>query len=136
MHLKKKTGKRGGKALQKPKQEPVAKKASYVTISKSIRTTRKSCTNVSGLDQFGINLKNASQLFRKKFACGANVLKDGSIELQGDLTGEVKDFILQQEWGIQSKHIIATDDGKKHKTRKKNQRPRGRGGKQKVLVDQ
>jgi len=100
-----------------------------VTISISQRTQRKSCTTVSGLESFGVKLKPASQLFRKKFACGSNVVAEGAIEIQGDVGNDLVDLITSQDdWGISEDDIVVLEEGKKVKTRKKNQRPRGKKG--------
>jgi density-regulated protein DRP1 len=62
-------------------QEPAKKKKekkekeSVLTVELVSRNKRKSITMVSGLDSFNIDLKEASKLFGKKFACGASVVK-------------------------------------------------------------
>ncbi len=71
-------------------------------------------TIVSGLDKYGkntmnkitidIKLKEASKKFGKKFACGASVIDEVSIELQGDVPHDLMEYI-QQEYP-QVKQII------------------------------
>jgi translation initiation factor 1 (eIF-1/SUI1) len=44
-----------------------------------------------------IKLKDAAKKFGKKFACGASVVDDNSIELQGDVPHDLMEY-LQQEY--------------------------------------
>jgi translation initiation factor 1 (eIF-1/SUI1) len=49
----------------------------------------------------GVSAKDASKLFRNKFAAGATVQKDGSIDIQGDFKREVVEILLgTEEWGV------------------------------------
>jgi len=140
----KKRQKRGGKGQTKPAknakeegdEEVEEKSGAKVIISIAQRTNRKSCTTILGLEHFGVKLKVASQLFRKKFACGANVVGEGAIEVQGDFGDDLIELIKSQDdWGITDDDIVVQDEGKKLKTRKKNTRPRGKKGKAGKILD-
>eukprot|EP01088_Endostelium_zonatum_P017821 TRINITY_DN5459_c0_g1_i1.p1 TRINITY_DN5459_c0_g1~~TRINITY_DN5459_c0_g1_i1.p1 ORF type:complete len:297 (+),score=114.22 TRINITY_DN5459_c0_g1_i1:136-1026(+) len=127
----KKKQKRGGKGqVKQPKEaenddDDESKK---VIISLAHRTARKTCTTVHNLEKFGVNLKSASQIFRKKFACGSNVVAEGAVEIQGAFGDDLIDLICEQEWGITEDDIEELEEGKKVKTRKKNTRPKGKKG--------
>ncbi len=69
-----------------------------VLITKQTRTKKKSLTCVSGLDEFGVKLKDLAKILGKKFACGAAVVEGSvpgseEIAIQGDFQQELADFI-------------------------------------------
>jgi density-regulated protein DRP1 len=69
-----------------------------VLITKQTRTKKKSLTCVSGLDEFGVKLKDLAKLLGKKFACGAAVVEGAvpgseEIAIQGDFQEELAEFI-------------------------------------------
>merc|ERR1711998_462704 len=71
-----------------------------VTVEKITRNKRKFTTVVTGLEHFGVKLKDASKVFKKKFSCGCAVVKGeagkpDSIEIQGDFQDDVLDMIAE-----------------------------------------
>lgn len=121
----KKRRKRGGKGVPKPKKEEP--RAGPVEISKAQRSKNKWVTTVGGLEQRGVNLKQACTIIRKKLGTGATINKEeGTIEIQGDVTDEVSDIITgQAEWKIDEDDIEDMGECKAKKTRSKNARPKG-----------
>jgi density-regulated protein len=71
-----------------------------VTIARTQRSKHKFITVVSGLENFGIKLPEASKAFGKKFACGASVIKtpDGGeeIDVQGDVADDLAEFLEEK----------------------------------------
>ena len=43
-----------------------------------------------------IDVKDAAKKFGKKFACGASVIDDNAIEIQGDIAMELIEYITEQ----------------------------------------
>jgi len=81
------------------------------------------------LENYGISLKDACATIKKKLGTGANVNKEEStIDIQGDVTNDVMDLILQQtDWKIPEDCVQFLSDGKKVKSRSGggNARPKG-----------
>jgi len=92
-----------------------------IIIAKTQRNKRKYITTVSGLEAFGIKLSEASKLFSKKFSCGASVVKNPTgteeIDVQGDVSEDMVDFILEKWTSVDSKSIYLLEDGKKARAR-------------------
>lgn len=105
----KKRQKRGGKShlKAKPKKEPVD-----IKVARVPRAKRKYMTRVSGLGSFDINLKKASKLFAQKFSCGSTVSGD-EIMIQGDVTDDVIDLILETWTEIDDSQVIDIGEVKK-----------------------
>ena len=87
-----------------------------MVISRLSRSRRKFVTVVTGLDKHNINLKAAAKKFRQKFACGATVLKSTQeVEIQGDVTYEMAEFLLEA-FDVLTKYDIGFgEDGRKRK---------------------
>jgi density-regulated protein DRP1 len=68
------------------------------------------------LGSFGIKLTDASKLFSKRFSCGSGPSKshEDTVEVQGDFSNEIVDFILNQ-WKdkIKPDQIFFLEEGKK-----------------------
>ncbi|KAL6067724.1 Density-regulated protein [Balamuthia mandrillaris] len=98
----KKRQKRGGKGTAKAKKKDQGPpEDAMVGIFRSQRGKRKFVTTITGLGTFGVNLKDASSLFKKKLGCGASVnAEDGTIDIQGDVLNDVTEIISSQAWGV------------------------------------
>ena len=118
--LTSKVSKRAMKASKK-KSNAASKVKCGVIIERSQRSKRKFNTIVRGLETFEIDLKKASKLFGKKFACGSAVSKSASggkeIIIQGDVAYELIDF-LEEEYEIDPS-CVRTTDKKKGKKKKR-----------------
>nr|CAB3237374.1 density-regulated protein-like [Phallusia mammillata] len=98
----KKRQKRGGRGNVKAKQK---KEPDVVKLARIPRGKRKFVTRVTGLATFDINLKKASKLFAQKFSCGSSVSGDDEIIIQGDVTDDLIDLILETWNEIDEDHI-------------------------------
>ena len=97
-------------------QEEEGAKAKGLTITRTNRNTRKTITNVAGLEHFpDVDVKEASKLLGKKFACGASVTKGATgkdeIDIQGDFSHEVATF-MTEKFDVDAELIKLVDKGK------------------------
>ncbi|ATY63436.1 Density-regulated protein DRP1 [Cordyceps militaris CM01] len=92
---------------------------SIITIKRIERNKRKFVTAVIGLETFGLDLKKCAKDFGKKFATGSSVTKVPSggeeIVVQGDVSDELEEFILEKYKDIPEDNIELVDDKKKKK---------------------
>ncbi|KAK4231045.1 putative translation machinery-associated protein 22 [Podospora fimiseda] len=90
---------------------------SVVTIKRIERNKRKYVTSVSGLEAFGLDLKKVAKDFGKKFATGSSVTKVPSggeeIVVQGDVSDEIEEFLLEKYKEIPEDNIELVEDKKK-----------------------
>ncbi|RCI15361.1 hypothetical protein L249_6507 [Ophiocordyceps polyrhachis-furcata BCC 54312] len=111
----KKTAK--AEAAEKKEADKLAK--SVVTIKRIERNKKKFVTAIVGLEAFGLDLKKVAKDFGKKFATGSSVTKVPSggeeIVVQGDVSDEVEEFILEKYKEIPEDNIELVDDKKKKK---------------------
>ncbi|KAH8676328.1 translation initiation factor SUI1 [Xylariales sp. PMI_506] len=93
---------------------------SVVTIKRVERNKRKYVTAVSGLEAFGLDLKKMAKEFGKKFATGSSVTKVPSggeeIVVQGDVSDEIEEFLLEKYKDIPEDNIELVDDKAKKKS--------------------
>lgn len=102
---------------KKPDKKKKAK-AKGLTITRTSRNKKKTITNVAGLEHFADaikDVKEASKMLGKKFACGASVTKGATgkdeIDIQGDFSHEVAAFIAEK-FGVDPEMIKLVDKGK------------------------
>ncbi len=101
--------------VKKAEEAPAPKKKSSpkVIISRSQRSKRKFLTVVTGLDAYQVASKEACSAFKKKFACGVSQVKGtDEIEIQGDVTYEIAEFIAETWPQISPKNIKFGDEAK------------------------
>lgn len=84
---------RGGKA-QGPKAKKQAEKK--LEVFRSNRGKKKFVTSVVGMATFGVDLKEASKTFSKKFACSSSVTGPDEIVVQGDVKDEIIELIPEK----------------------------------------
>lgn len=84
---------RGGKA-----QGPKAKKQleRKLEVYRSNRGKKKFVTVIVGMGTFEVDLKEASKLFSKKFACSSSVTGPDEIVVQGDVKDELIELIPER----------------------------------------
>ncbi|KOS21056.1 Translation machinery-associated protein 22 [Escovopsis weberi] len=91
--------------------------SSVVTIKRIERHKKKFVTAVIGLEAFGLDLKKVAKDFGKKFATGSSVTKVPSggeeIVVQGDVSDEIEEFILEKYKEVPEDNIEFVDDKKK-----------------------
>lgn len=103
----------GGKVKKK---EPIC-----VTVERLSRNKRKSTTVVIGLERFGVDLKAAAKVFKKKFSCGcAHVKGDAGkpdeIDIQGDFLDEVCGMLAEhKDFTDVPEEVIYIKEGSKKK---------------------
>jgi density-regulated protein DRP1 len=80
-----------------------------VIIEVKERGKRRHVTTVTGLDSFGVKLKEAASALGKKFGAGATVSKSPTgiqeIDVQGDVAYDLPDLLLQL-YDVPKKAII------------------------------
>mmetsp|Transcript_13183 Transcript_13183/g.15091 ORF Transcript_13183/g.15091 Transcript_13183/m.15091 type:complete len:401 (+) Transcript_13183:124-1326(+) len=90
-----------------------------VTIERVSRSKRKFITVVVGLDMFDVKLKEAAKKLGKRFACSASINKlpsgGQSIDIQGDITYELPEVLLDYFPSVDKEKIYTVEDGKKNK---------------------
>lgn len=102
-------------------EQKVAEKraTSTIVIKRIERNKRKYVTAVSGLEAFDLDLKKVSKEFGKKFATGSSVTKVPSggeeIVVQGDVSDEIEEFLLEKYKQIPEDNFEFVDDKKKKK---------------------
>lgn len=113
-----KDAKKKAAQAEKAEQKQADKMAnSVVTIKRVERNKRKHVTAVSGLEAFGLELKKVAKEFGKKFATGSSVtrLPSGGEEIvvQGDVSDEIEEFLLEKYKEIPEDNIELVEDKKK-----------------------
>ena len=91
-------------------------KAPKVLVTMKRRNKRKFTVNISGLDMFGVKLKEAAKKFSKKFACSSTVTKNDmggkEVVMQGDFSQDLGNIIVQMSPAITIDRIFfATKTG-------------------------
>ena len=74
--------------------ETIAKESQTIVVGIEKRKFGKLETTIEGIDEKEINIKDLAKKLKSKFACGGT-LKNGKIELQGDHTQRVKEYLIQ-----------------------------------------
>jgi len=111
--------KKAAKAETAEKKIAATIASSKVIIKRVERNKRKYVTAVSGLEAFGLENKKVAKDFGKKFATGASVTKVPSggeeIVVQGDVSEEIEEFLLEKYPVIPEDNIELVEDKKKKK---------------------
>ena len=101
---------RGGKA-QGPKAKKQAEKK--LEVFRSNRGKKKYVTVIVGMATFNVDLKDASKLFSKKFACSSSVTGPDEIVVQGDVKDDIIEFIPEKFSEIDPDLIVDGGDQKR-----------------------
>jgi density-regulated protein DRP1 len=90
---------------------------SKVIIKRVERNKRKYVTAVQGMEHFGYDLKKVAKELGKKFATGSSVTKlpggGDEITVQGDLSVDIEDYILDVYKQVSDFNIELVEDKKK-----------------------
>jgi translation initiation factor 1 len=79
--------------------ETLAKSAQKINVEKVSKKYGKWVTQVSGMDNKSINLRDIAKQLKSELACGGTI-KNNVIELQGDHVKKVKEKLI--EMGFQA----------------------------------
>ncbi|UKK02069.1 hypothetical protein MACK_001423 [Theileria orientalis] len=95
----------------KSKKKPAKETPAEIVIQKAARTKRKAITSVTGLHLFGVKLDEASKLFSKQFATGANVVKGvpgqvDRVDIQGDVEEQLVELLTTKYPEITEDKIV------------------------------
>ena len=105
------------KAAAVEQRQSERKAAAKVLIKRVERNKRKFVTVVSGLEEHGIDLKKVAKEFGKRFATGSSVTKTAAggeeITVQGDVSDEIYDFLVENHQDIPEDNIDCVDERKK-----------------------
>ncbi|KAF2674795.1 density-regulated protein DRP1 [Microthyrium microscopicum] len=109
--------KKAAKASAAESREAEKRATSKVLIKRVERSKRKYVTAVQGLEAFGLDIKKVAKDFGKKFATGSSVTKipggGEEITIQGDLSAEIEDFVLETWTQIPEDNIEVIEAKKK-----------------------
>jgi len=100
------------KATKKKKKVGIAPE---VIVQKSQRKGRKQVTVVYGLDLFGIKIQDVAKVCKKKFSCGAALVKApdqrDTLEVQGDRIQALAQY-LRDDFNVPMDRIFTMDESK------------------------
>ena len=109
--------KKAAKASAQETRDAEKRASSKVTIKRVERNKRKYVTEVSGLENFGLELKKIAKEWGKKFATGSSVTKTASggeeITVQGDVSEDVAEWLQEFHSEIPGDNIEIVEDAKK-----------------------
>ncbi|CAD8048732.1 unnamed protein product [Paramecium sonneborni] len=81
---------------KKKKKKVKVTESEMVYIKVKERNRNKFITTLSGLEKHGLDIKEAQKKISKKFGCGSSINEKGAIELQGDLSVELEEWIPKE----------------------------------------
>ncbi|CAK90657.1 unnamed protein product (macronuclear) [Paramecium tetraurelia] len=95
--------------LKKRRKNGKVPESEMIYIKVKERNKNKFITTLSGLEKHGLDLKETSKKISKKFGCGSSINEKGALELQGDLSVELEEW-LPKEYPTIKEEMIAIQD--------------------------
>lgn len=90
-----------------------------IIIERNTRNKKKCITTVTGLNLFGVEMKEAAKLFGKKFASGSSVTKNAEgkeqIDVQGDVLDQMAELIVKQFKQINKSDVFYMEGKKRER---------------------
>ncbi len=80
--------------------EIIAKEAQKIRVRAVKKKFGKIETEITGIDEKEVSLKELTKKLKKKLACGGTT-KEGRIELQGDHRAKVKELLIETGFGAE-----------------------------------
>lgn len=80
--------------------ESIAKESQKIIVKLVKRRFGKQYTEIIGIDEKEVNLKDLAKKLKNKFACGGTA-KDGKVELQGDHRSRVKEVLISTGFAVE-----------------------------------
>jgi density-regulated protein len=107
----------GAEKNDKEKKSSKTEKAKTIVIKVEKRGGKKMNTLIIGLDDFGVDLKDAAKIMKKKFACGCGVSKNADnrfeVEIQGSFIGEAARLLVGKDFDVPRSAIVINVSKKK-----------------------
>ncbi|CAK55746.1 unnamed protein product (macronuclear) [Paramecium tetraurelia] len=94
---------------KKKKKKVKVTESEMVYIKVKERNRSKFITTLTGLEKHGLDIKEAQKKISKKFGCGSSINEKGDIELQGDLSAELEEW-LPKEYPTIKEDMIAIQE--------------------------
>ncbi|CAD8051991.1 unnamed protein product [Paramecium sonneborni] len=94
---------------KKKKKKVKVTESDMVYIKVKERNRNKFITTLSGLEKHGLDIKETQKKISKKFGCGSSINEKGAIELQGDLSAELEEW-LPKEYPSIKEDMIAIQE--------------------------
>ncbi|CAD8043725.1 unnamed protein product [Paramecium primaurelia] len=94
---------------KKKKKKVKVTESEMVYIKVKERNRTKFITTLSGLEKHGLDIKEAQKKISKKFGCGSSINDKGAIELQGDLSVDLEEW-LPKEYPTIKEDMIAIQE--------------------------
>jgi density-regulated protein DRP1 len=109
--------KKEARAQAQESKEAEMRATSKVIIKRVERNKRKFVTSIQGLELFGLDLKKTAKIMATKFATGSSVTKMAGggeeITVQGDVSGEIEEYILDNFKQIPEDNVELIEEKKK-----------------------
>jgi translation initiation factor 1 len=80
--------------------ETIAKESQKIRIGVAKKAFGKYYTEITGIDDKEVNMKELAKNLKTKLACGGTI-KEGKIELQGDHRNKVKEILIAAGFAVE-----------------------------------
>ena len=99
---------------KKAKAKAKSRSGPTVLVSMKKRTKRKYIVTITGLEKFGVKLKDAAKSLSKKFACSASVSKNAmggkEVVMQGNVSYDITDVLCDKYPSVPRDAVIINEN--------------------------